>query len=212
MVMKTGEFWHCTNPNCRCEVFVKTAGESGTMKKTMCRLSFLVFNSFTRKSRFRFRPVPQRTEPCAIPSRAAARIAVANPFCCGEEGRYVRSAPSSSLRGPSRWFWEFTCFETRLGSPLEINPPPSLPQRSFWRVVSSRCSTCCDPCLKGVRQNRWIVPLPGFLQHRLFWNGVRSRPPCEKEVPSFLFSGSTWTLDASGREHKKYQARGIKGK
>ena len=27
MVMKTGEFWHCTNPNCHSEVFVKTTGE-----------------------------------------------------------------------------------------------------------------------------------------------------------------------------------------
>jgi len=27
MVMKTGEFWHCSNPNCHCEVSVKTAGE-----------------------------------------------------------------------------------------------------------------------------------------------------------------------------------------
>jgi len=27
MVMKTGEFWHCSNPNCRCEVSVKTTGE-----------------------------------------------------------------------------------------------------------------------------------------------------------------------------------------
>jgi len=27
MVMKTGEFWHCSNPNCHCEVSVKTTGE-----------------------------------------------------------------------------------------------------------------------------------------------------------------------------------------
>jgi len=55
MVMKTGEFWHCTNPNCRCEVSVKTTGEidgenprcacGGIMKKNYVQpfISYLQF-------------------------------------------------------------------------------------------------------------------------------------------------------------------------
>jgi len=68
MVMKTGEFWHCTNTNCRCEVFVKTTGEvqgenprctcGGTMKKNYVP-PFVSYLQFLREE-----------EPLPVPARS----------------------------------------------------------------------------------------------------------------------------------------------
>ena len=69
MVMKTGEFWHCTNVYCPCEVFVKTTGEvqgenpsctcGGTMKKNYVP-PFVSYLQFLREE-----------EPLPVPARSS---------------------------------------------------------------------------------------------------------------------------------------------